>query len=49
MFKAYVASGMLMLALFAYAQHETWSLFGPDDGSSSWSGSRGSSRSVFHK
>lgn len=44
-FKTYIASGLLALALFSYAQHQGWSMWGVNENKPQ----PGTTRSAYHK
>lgn len=45
LFKTYIASGMLALALFSYAQYHGWSVWGINESKPG----PGTTRSAYHK
>ena len=45
MYRSYLISGILILALFAAAQYQGWSVFGASEAKSP----PGTSRGVYHK
>ncbi|MDS4028188.1 MAG: hypothetical protein RKO25_14540 [Candidatus Contendobacter sp.] len=45
MFRGYLISGLLVLALFATAQYRGWSLFGASEAKSP----PGTTRGIYHK